>query len=64
MASLEVFLPRSTLSKRSHFYLTTALIQSIPSPAHFPALLPLADSWISIAVVVDVAITYVDILIS
>lgn len=45
-----------------HFHSYPALIVtnlSSPSPVHFAALLPLANSWISIAVFVDVSITYV-----
>jgi hypothetical protein len=55
----EAFLLRSTLSKRFRSYRIIIIINYLPSPIHFAALLPLAESWISIAVFVDVAVTYV-----
>ena len=59
VASLEVFLLRSTQSEWFCSNQTTVCTQLPPSPVHFSALLPLANSWISIAVLVDVSITYV-----
>jgi len=58
VVSLEEFLLRSTQSKRFCPYRTIIRIKLPTSPAHFTALLPLANSWISIAVLVDVSITY------
>ena len=59
VASLVAFWLQSTRSKWFHSYRAVIILNRLPSPAHFAALLPLANSWISIAVFVDVAITYV-----
>ena len=65
MASLEAFLLRSTQSKQNRSHRATILYSTpLPSPAHFSALIPLANSWISLAVFVDVSITYVRTLLS
>lgn len=59
VASLEGFLLRSTQSKWFYSCRIAIHTQLPTSPTHFTALLPLANSWISIAVFVDVSITYV-----
>src|SRR5882757_10045546 len=59
VVSLEVFSRLSTRSRCFRSYRSIISVHSPASPAHFSALLPLANSWISIAVFADVCITYV-----